>query len=78
MILEQQFLELIESELKEKGWSRADLARAMNATPQYVTNYLNGRRSPGADVMERFFRALGCTPRLVVEQKSARKLVSAS
>lgn len=76
MILEQQFRDLIESEMKSRGWSRADLARAMHASPQFVTDYLNGRRSPGADVMERFFSAFGCTPKLVLDRPSVRKTLS--
>lgn len=78
MILEQQFRDLVERELKELGWTRADLARAMKTRPQFVTDYLNGRHSPGADVMERFFTALGVTPQIVVRKKSDRKTVSVS
>lgn len=42
--------------------SQSKLARDMNATPQYVSNYLSGRVCPGLDVVQRFADALHCDP----------------
>lgn len=70
MILEAQFVEIIESTLSTRGWTRSDLARAMGVHKTYVSNYLNGRQVPGPDVMERFFRALDLEPNLSVRQRT--------
>lgn len=64
VIIDQQFRDAIESELKARQMSRSDLARAMGRSPQYVCEYLNGRKTAGPDVMEQFFAALGLVPRL--------------
>jgi len=58
-MLQEEFVALVNQKLTEKGWTRAALAEAMDVPPQFVTNYLNGRRSPGSDVIARFFAALG-------------------
>ena len=71
VILEKQFRTIVEDRLSTLGWSRSALARRMDATPQFVTNYLNGRNTPGPDVMERFLSALGLEPRLTVEEKNS-------
>lgn len=63
-MLEQQFREIVVRELRNRGWTRADLAREMGTTPQYVTNYLRGYHTPGPDVIEKFFRAFGLSPDL--------------
>lgn len=68
VILEEQFRTIVNNRLKTLGWSRSDLARAANVTPQYVTNYLNGRNTPGTDVMEKLLAALKLRPRIVVEE----------
>jgi len=69
VIIEQQFREIVEAELKEKGWTRSQLAREMGVRPQIVTDYLNSRNTPGPDVMERFFKALNLEPELRVRRK---------
>lgn len=40
----------VDARLKEKGLSRADLARAMGKTPQEVTRALNGGKGGGGKV----------------------------
>lgn len=67
MILQQQFRDLINSELKRLGWTRQRLALQMHVHSGYVSNYLNGDKDPGDDVKEKFFRALGVRPRLTIE-----------
>lgn len=73
MILQEDFTRLVDEQLAAKGWTRSELARHMGVGRQYVTNYLNGRSSAGPDVMERFFTALGCRVRLVIESKPLGK-----
>jgi len=66
VILQEDFKRLVEEQLVQRDWSRADLARAMNKSRQYVTNYLNGNVSPGPDVIEAFFAAFECRVHLTV------------
>jgi plasmid maintenance system antidote protein VapI len=65
--IQKQFRDIVEHRLAELGWSRADLARAMDDSPQIVTNYLNGHKNAGPETMERFFTALGLAPELTVK-----------
>ena len=74
VILQEDFKRLVDEQLKLRGWSRADLARAMNKPRQYVTNYLNGERSPGPDVIEGFFHALGFSVHLALSPIPTDKL----
>lgn len=67
MLLEKQFCELVERQLKDLGWNRSDLARAMGVSPAYVTNYLTKRVKAGPEVMERFLNALGFEPKLGIQ-----------
>jgi transcriptional regulator with XRE-family HTH domain len=60
--LQERFRENVNHLLVEKCISRSELARMMNAKPQYVTDYLNGRISPGLNVIVRFADALGVDP----------------
>lgn len=62
MIIEKQFRDEVNRVLTEKGWSRSELARRMQVDRAYVSNYLNGRNSPGPDVMEKFCIALEMVP----------------
>lgn len=74
MILENQFVELVEEQLEKQHMSRSDLARSMGVGRQYVTDYLNRRKNPGPEVMERFFLALGVRPRLSVDEPESGKI----
>jgi len=74
LILQKQFLEIVNRELKARHMTRTELARAMEKSPQYVTEYLNGRRDAGPDVMERFFAALQLEPKLTVVRRKATAL----
>jgi transcriptional regulator with XRE-family HTH domain len=67
VILQEQFRNLVNSELERLHWSRAELARRMAVAPSYVSIYLNGDADPGDDVKEKFFAALGVSPRLTIE-----------
>lgn len=69
MILEREFCTLVESRLSDLKWSRSELARQMKVGPQYVTDYLNGRKKPGPEVIEKFFGAMGLVPHLTAAEK---------
>ena len=79
VILQQQFRNLVNSELVRLGWTRLRLAKEMGVASGYVSNYLNGDKDPGDDVKEKFFRALGVQPRLTIEplETPAKNLASA-
>ena len=74
MTLQERFIANVERMLLDLGWKviddtgrvictgRSRLAHAMQATPQLVTDYLNGRSSPGLGVIARFAEALGVDP----------------
>ena len=64
VIIEQQFRDIVQGQLEQHGMSRSELARRIGVPPQMVTDYLNGRRAPTGDMIEKFFKALGLTPEL--------------
>ena len=45
--------------LEKRGMSRSDLARAMDVSPQFVTQLLNGARDPGLALVEKVADAFG-------------------
>lgn len=49
---------LVERHLGAVGWRRADLARATGYSPSYVTNILNGLRTPTPEAVRRIAAAL--------------------
>lgn len=62
MVLQKRFAEQVLTRLDELEWNRARLAREMGVPSPYLSQYLNGRNSPGLDVIERFANALGVDP----------------
>lgn len=54
VILQERFRQRVRAELESRGWSQGELARRMNVSPQFVSQYLNGQRSPGLDLVQRF------------------------
>ncbi|MBX3444231.1 MAG: helix-turn-helix transcriptional regulator [Planctomyces sp.] len=71
VILQDEFRRPVTEELEKQHLSKRELARRMGVDPPYVLQYLSGRVSPGPDVMERFFRALGKTPQLILHDAVA-------
>lgn len=69
MQLDTQFREIIAQQMKLKGWSQHRLAEEMGVAQSYVSQYLSGKNSPGDDVKDRFFEALGLEPILTVRTK---------
>ena len=68
MILDSQFRELIKQELRLRRWNQSQLADAMGVAPSFVSLYLSGKVSPGDDVKDRFFKAMGLEPVLSVRR----------
>jgi transcriptional regulator with XRE-family HTH domain len=62
MILQNRFQARVKEELEKRDWSQSKLAESMGVGRAYVSNYLNGRSSPGLDVIERFAFALNVDP----------------
>jgi len=69
MFLDSQFRQLIAQEMKLLGLNQTSLADLMGVDQPYVSQYLSGKKSPGDDVKDRFFDALGLEPIL-----SARRI----
>lgn len=69
MLLDNQFREIVAQQMKLKGWTQIRLADEMGVTQPYVSQYMSGRVSPGDDVKDRFFNALGLEPILTVRLK---------
>lgn len=61
-ILQQTFVANVRRHLKSSGWTLTELARRMGVAQPMVSQYMNGHRSPGFDVVERFAAALECDP----------------
>lgn len=67
MFIEREFCDLMEAQMKILEMGRSDLARKMGRSPAFVTDYLNGRYKPGAELMEKFFEAVGLEVHLSVK-----------
>jgi transcriptional regulator with XRE-family HTH domain len=62
-LMDNEFSEWLTDELRKRGWSQADLARAANIHRQVVSTYINGRRSkPDEDVLRSIARAFKMPP----------------
>lgn len=70
MQLDIQFRQIIRQQLKLKGWTQHQLAQEMGVAQPYISQYLSGKVSPGDDVKDRFFNALGLEPILTVREKN--------
>lgn len=67
MLLQLQFRAIVIDEMQKQGINRSQLARKMGYHPNVVSKYLNGVNSPGLEVIEKFFRALGGRSKLSFE-----------
>ena len=61
----EEFSEWLEKELRQRDWSRSDLARAMGVDTAVVSNIMNGVRGIGTDSCRAISSALG-VPQLEV------------
>lgn len=67
--ISETFRENVRHRLEASGLTKADLARRMSASPQYVNNYLTESNpvEPGLSVLARFAEGLGCKPHELLE-----------
>jgi transcriptional regulator with XRE-family HTH domain len=56
------FIEWMEIQLEQKGWSRSDLARTSGISASHISRILNGEVSPSADYMVSIASALHVPP----------------
>lgn len=76
MLLQKRFALRVREAMDAEGVSQSELARTMEVTPSMVSQYLNGVRSPGLDVVEKFAKALHVSdPTLLL---GSNKLLKAS
>lgn len=61
-MLAQHFRANVDAILDSRGWSRTDLANEMQVGKQYINSYLNGHRTPGLEIVEKFAKALHVDP----------------
>ena len=54
----ETFSDWIETQLNDKGWKPADLARAAGVTDAALSRVLSGSRNPGPDLCRAIARAL--------------------
>jgi len=73
-VISDDFVEAIEKRRAELGWTKQRLADEMGVGISYVGDYINGRRKPGPEVVERFAKALGMQARIVFEPLSMKKV----
>jgi transcriptional regulator with XRE-family HTH domain len=67
------FIQNVNARLEELGWTRSEFASQMGVTRAFITNYLNGHRRPGLDVVAKWAEALDVQPaQLVSKQKFAK------
>ena len=59
------FAEWLESELKERRWTRADLARAAKLSQTALSQIFKAQRKPGPDLCNAIARALNVAPEVV-------------
>jgi len=58
----ESFTGWLNSVMDERGWSQADLSRATGHAPAVISNIVNGKRAPGAEVCISIARALHISP----------------
>lgn len=56
---DQKFNDWLNDELKERGWSQADLVRKTGISSAQLSRISTGLRSPGVDTCRAIARALG-------------------
>jgi transcriptional regulator with XRE-family HTH domain len=54
--------ERIDARLRELGMTRAELARALDESPQRIGHYVNGKRKPEPEMLAKIAARLGVTP----------------
>lgn len=63
-----QWRAIVNAKLKSESVSRSELARRVEVSPQNVTDYLNGHKSPSPKMMDRFLEALELEPTIAPQE----------
>ncbi len=58
----------VRARMEELGISQRDLAERLDTSQSYVNTVLRGHVSPSLDVVERWCKALGCEPKLLLDK----------
>lgn len=61
-MLKEEFLAIVREEMARQDLSQSELARRMGVPQPMVSRYVGGLQTPGLDVVEKFFLALGIDP----------------
>ena len=62
--------EVVLSELRSKGWSKSDLARAAGTSEKSITRIVNSASNCTFDMAGRICHALGVRPKLVTAESA--------
>jgi transcriptional regulator with XRE-family HTH domain len=62
------FVEWLEEQMQQRGWTPADLAKAAGMYPSTLSRVLNRERAAGAEVCNALARALGIAPAMVFQR----------
>lgn len=60
----------VRGRLQKKGWTQAELAKAMGVSAQYLSHLMTGFRDPGLTSLERAAKALDVSPSQLLSEKS--------
>jgi len=69
----KEFIKLVRSRLKEKGWSVVRLSKECGVSRVYLQNVLAGKHDPGMQVAEKIAEHLGLRIRTEARQKKLQK-----
>lgn len=58
-MLKEEFLRIVRDEMTQQGISQSELARRIGVPRPMVSRDVSGQQTPGLDVVEKFFLALG-------------------
>jgi transcriptional regulator with XRE-family HTH domain len=64
----EDFVEWLKIEIKNRGWSQADLSRKSGISPSQITRLFNGERGIGGDSIIAISQALNIPVNLVFEK----------
>jgi transcriptional regulator with XRE-family HTH domain len=68
VIIEREFCDFVRARLEAKGWSLRELSRRTGIAVSNLSQYLNGKNSPGGDQMERILSSLGAVAHLSLSE----------
>jgi len=69
MCLSKQTREAIDKWMRANGVKRIQLAKALNRSPQQITNILNGHDEISSEMADKIVAVLGCRIRVILEKR---------